>query len=169
MPGSPDDGHSGESLPPRETQGGGDHFRLTIVGGGPRATYALERLAATVDRLGPDGRIEIRVYERTGELGADGVHSVRRARTSFLNRIRSGGRAAQAGLQQARRVVMSGKVFGIFPKGNPSAGRPAPPGKDRRHAAGPDSPARRSCRSASSARTRCRGARRQGTPGPPPR
>ncbi|MFI6163180.1 lysophospholipid acyltransferase family protein [Micromonospora sp. PTRAS2] len=34
---------------------------------------------------------------------------------------RSGGRAALAGLEQARQVILSGKVFGIFPEGTRSA------------------------------------------------
>ncbi|UQU63862.1 FAD/NAD(P)-binding protein [Couchioplanes caeruleus] len=71
---------------PGGAAGGREPYRLAIVGGGPRATYALERLAATVDRLGPGERLEIRVYERTGEFGAGAVHSARQARTSFLNR-----------------------------------------------------------------------------------
>ncbi|WP_346015956.1 lysophospholipid acyltransferase family protein [Couchioplanes caeruleus] len=33
---------------------------------------------------------------------------------------RSGGRAALAGLEQARQVILSGKVFGIFPEGTRS-------------------------------------------------
>ncbi|GGK86670.1 FAD/NAD(P)-binding protein [Mangrovihabitans endophyticus] len=66
--------------------------RLAIVGGGPRATYALERLAATADRIG-GGQLHVRVFERTGEFGAGAVHSARQSRTSFLNRT-----CAQVGL-----------------------------------------------------------------------
>lgn len=63
-------------------------FQLAIVGGGPRATYALERLAATVDRR--DGqRIAIHVYDETGEFGPGAVHSANQPHTSFLNRAAS--------------------------------------------------------------------------------
>ncbi|GLZ29248.1 hypothetical protein Lesp02_14380 [Lentzea sp. NBRC 105346] len=61
-------------------------FRLAIVGGGPRATYALERLSATADRLrGRD--LEVRIFELSGEFGAGQVHSARQSKTSYLNRI----------------------------------------------------------------------------------
>jgi hypothetical protein len=63
--------------------------RLAIVGGGPRATYALERLSATVDGLGPRGRLEVRVFERCGEFGSGVAHSPSQPRTSYLNRISS--------------------------------------------------------------------------------
>ncbi|ORT59104.1 FAD/NAD(P)-binding protein [Streptomyces sp. CB03238] len=61
--------------------------RLAVVGGGPRATYALERLSAGIDRLGPDRSLEIRVFERTGEFGSGEAHSPTQPRTSYLNRI----------------------------------------------------------------------------------
>ncbi|MEU9081126.1 FAD/NAD(P)-binding protein [Streptomyces sp. NPDC048357] len=64
-------------------------FRLAVVGGGPRATYALERLSATLDRLGPEGRLEVRVFERSGEFGSGVAHSPSQPRTSYLNRISS--------------------------------------------------------------------------------
>lgn len=60
--------------------------RLAVVGGGPRATYVIERLSATADRLG-ERRLEVRVFERTGEFGAGQAHSPAQARTSYLNRI----------------------------------------------------------------------------------
>lgn len=60
-------------------------FSLALVGGGPRATYALERLAATIDRL--DGRrLAVHVYELGGEFGAGQVHSTEQPHTSYLNR-----------------------------------------------------------------------------------
>ncbi|MER7751433.1 FAD/NAD(P)-binding protein [Kitasatospora sp. NPDC097643] len=62
-------------------------YRLVLVGGGPRATYLLERLSATVDRLGEGRRLDVRVFERTGEFGAGQAHSPTQARTSYLNRI----------------------------------------------------------------------------------
>ncbi len=63
-------------------------YRLAIVGGGPRATYVLERLAAKLSRDKPVG-LEITVFERTGEFGAGWAHSPSQARTSQLNRIAS--------------------------------------------------------------------------------
>ncbi|MFB7560523.1 FAD/NAD(P)-binding protein [Streptomyces brevispora] len=64
-------------------------YRLALVGGGPRATYVLERLSATVGRLGPGRGLEVRVFERTGEFGAGYAHSPTQVRTSYLNRISS--------------------------------------------------------------------------------
>ncbi|MFC9244938.1 FAD/NAD(P)-binding protein [Streptomyces sp. NPDC057136] len=61
--------------------------RLAIVGGGPRATYALERLSADIGRLGPGRSLEIRVFERSGEFGSGEAHSPTQPRTSYLNRI----------------------------------------------------------------------------------
>ncbi|WP_053710296.1 FAD/NAD(P)-binding protein [Streptomyces sp. NRRL B-3648] len=67
----------------------GRPYRLALVGGGPRATYALERLSATIGRLGPGQGLEVTVFERTGEFGAGLAHSPAQARTSYLNRIGS--------------------------------------------------------------------------------
>lgn len=67
----------------------GRTYRLALVGGGPRATYALERLSATIGRLGPGQKLQVRVFERTGEFGAGQAHSPTQARTSYLNRIGS--------------------------------------------------------------------------------
>ncbi|MEU3343448.1 FAD/NAD(P)-binding protein [Streptomyces sp. NPDC006700] len=61
-------------------------YRLALVGGGPRATYVVERLSATIGRL-EGRRLEVRVFERTGEFGAGQAHSAGQARTSYLNRI----------------------------------------------------------------------------------
>ncbi|WP_370415302.1 FAD/NAD(P)-binding protein [Streptomyces fradiae] len=63
--------------------------RLAIVGGGPRATYAVERLSAEIARLGRDRRLEVRIYERSGEFGSGEAHSPTQPRTSYLNRISS--------------------------------------------------------------------------------
>ncbi|MFF1837834.1 FAD/NAD(P)-binding protein [Streptomyces sp. NPDC058231] len=67
--------------------GAAEPYRLALVGGGPRATYVMERLSATVGRLGAHARLEVRVFERTGEFGAGQAHSPAQARTSYLNRI----------------------------------------------------------------------------------
>ncbi|MEU3049781.1 FAD/NAD(P)-binding protein [Streptomyces sp. NPDC006984] len=64
-------------------------YRLTVVGGGPRATYVLERLSATIDRLSQEQRLEVRIFERSGEFGAGQAHSPAQARSSYLNRIAS--------------------------------------------------------------------------------
>lgn len=63
--------------------------RLAIVGGGPRATYALERLSADIGRLAPQERLEIRIFERSGEFGSGEAHSPSQPTTSYLNRITS--------------------------------------------------------------------------------
>lgn len=60
-------------------------FHLAIVGGGPRATYALERLSATIGRLNKRS-LCIHIYDITGEFGSGQVHSIRQPETSFLNR-----------------------------------------------------------------------------------
>lgn len=62
---------------------------LAIVGGGPRATYALERLSAEIDRLGPGGRLHVHLFERSGEFGSGEAHSPTQPTTSYLNRITS--------------------------------------------------------------------------------
>jgi FAD-NAD(P)-binding protein len=66
-----------------------DIHRLAIVGGGPRATYAMERLSAEIGRLDPDRRLEVRIFERSGEFGAGAVHSPAQPTSSYLNRIAS--------------------------------------------------------------------------------
>ncbi|SDW48038.1 FAD-NAD(P)-binding [Amycolatopsis xylanica] len=60
-------------------------FCLAIVGGGPRSTYALERLSATIDRLG-GRRLAVHVYDDGGDFGAGQVHSASQPFTSYLNR-----------------------------------------------------------------------------------
>lgn len=62
-------------------------FRLAIVGGGPRATYAVERVSAGLRHLPADVALHVTVFERTGEFGAGLAHSPTQPRTSFLNRI----------------------------------------------------------------------------------
>jgi FAD-NAD(P)-binding len=67
--------------------GPGQVTRLAIVGGGPTCTYAMERLAATADRLPAGAKLEIHVFDCGGQFGAGQVHSPRQPVTSFLNRI----------------------------------------------------------------------------------
>ncbi|SBU98591.1 FAD-NAD(P)-binding [Streptomyces sp. Ncost-T6T-1] len=87
-------------------------YRLAVVGGGPRATYALERLSATIDRLGEGCRLEVHLYERTGMFGAGQAHSPAQARTSYLNRI-----GAQVGFAADETVTGAGPL-------RPPAARP---------------------------------------------
>jgi hypothetical protein len=62
-------------------------FRIAIVGGGPRATYALERLAAMF-RIAPPARaLRVAVFERSGLFGAGETHSPDQPATSYLNRV----------------------------------------------------------------------------------
>ncbi|MEU4355011.1 FAD/NAD(P)-binding protein [Streptomyces virginiae] len=80
-------------------------YRLAVVGGGPRATYALERLSATIDRLGEGHRLEVHLYERTGAFGAGRAHAPDQARTSYLNRI-----GAQVGFAADETVTGAGPL-----------------------------------------------------------
>jgi hypothetical protein len=63
-----------------------EHYCIAIVGGGPRATYACERLAAEVGRARPVLPIHLHVYELSGEFGAGRVHDSRQSATNLLNR-----------------------------------------------------------------------------------
>ncbi|MBV9822262.1 MAG: FAD/NAD(P)-binding protein [Actinobacteria bacterium] len=63
-------------------------LRIAIVGGGPSATYALERLDAVFSHgSGPARPLTVHLFERTGEFGPGQVHSARQPRSSYLNRI----------------------------------------------------------------------------------
>lgn len=63
-----------------------EHYCIAIVGGGPRATYACERLAAEAGRARPTLPIHIHVYELSGEFGAGRIHDSRQSPTNLLNR-----------------------------------------------------------------------------------
>ena len=63
-----------------------DWFCIAIVGGGPRATYALERLSAEIERVKPDFGLRVHIYEQTGEFGAGRIHSPEQSATNMLNR-----------------------------------------------------------------------------------
>ncbi|WP_051794719.1 FAD/NAD(P)-binding protein [Streptomyces sp. NRRL S-87] len=97
---------------PSRTAPAAEPYRLAVVGGGPRATYALERLSATIGRLPRDRRLEVRVFERSGEFGAGQAHSPAQARTSYLNRV-----ASQVGFAADDTVSGAGPV-------RPAAHRP---------------------------------------------
>ncbi|MEV6701821.1 FAD/NAD(P)-binding protein [Streptomyces sp. NPDC051453] len=64
-------------------------MRLAIIGGGPYCTYAMERLAATVPAIPFSFRLEVHVFEKTGQFGAGGIHHPGQPRTSLLNRAAS--------------------------------------------------------------------------------
>ncbi|MGW0735555.1 FAD/NAD(P)-binding protein [Streptomyces sp. NPDC002851] len=68
-----------------QNPGRSDAFQLAVVGGGPRATYALERLSATVGELN-GRRLAVHVYDLAGEFGSGLVHGVDQPHTSYLNR-----------------------------------------------------------------------------------
>nr|WP_206326777.1 FAD/NAD(P)-binding protein [Streptomyces sp. S3(2020)] len=60
---------------------------MAIVGGGPTCTYVLERLAALVRANDRSVRLEIVIYDLSGEFGPGQVHSPDQTRTSYLNRV----------------------------------------------------------------------------------
>lgn len=59
-------------------------FRLAIVGGGPRSTYALERLAASIHRW--PGQLRLDIFDPSGAFGAGWVHTWDQPPFAFLNR-----------------------------------------------------------------------------------
>ena len=61
-------------------------FDVAIIGGGPSATYALDRLAAALAGHPPERPLEIGVFERTGKFGCGSVHADDQPITSYLNR-----------------------------------------------------------------------------------
>lgn len=72
----------GAALP----QAGDEVFDAVIVGGGPHATYALERLASAREANPTRGRLSIAILDRHGAFGCGAVHSDDQAATSYLNR-----------------------------------------------------------------------------------
>ncbi|MER8235560.1 FAD/NAD(P)-binding protein [Streptomyces sp. NPDC094049] len=77
---------------------------MALVGGGPSATYVMERLSAVAGTL-TDRPLEVHVFERGGEFGAGRVHSWSQPTTSFLNRI-----TAQIGFAADESVVDAGPL-----------------------------------------------------------
>ena len=71
----------------------GQELSIAIVGGGPRCTYALERLAASLPKIAGEGRVRVHIFERTGLFGDGQSHGDVQLHTSLLNRV-----AAQLGL-----------------------------------------------------------------------
>ncbi|MET9736273.1 FAD/NAD(P)-binding protein [Streptomyces sp. NPDC006458] len=97
----------GSSAPAHGQDPGADEavpYRLVLVGGGPSATYVLERLSAEALHFG-GAPLEIRVFECSGEFGAGLVHSWSQPTTSYLNRI-----AAQIGFAADESVTDAGPL-----------------------------------------------------------
>ncbi|WP_162266084.1 FAD/NAD(P)-binding protein [Leptospira weilii] len=61
-------------------------YHLAIVGGGPRATYAMERLSVEIERIHDELPLVVHIYELSGEFGSGRIHSSEQAKTSMLNR-----------------------------------------------------------------------------------
>ncbi|MGH1439501.1 MAG: FAD/NAD(P)-binding protein [Cellvibrionaceae bacterium] len=62
-------------------------FKLAIVGGGPSATYTLERLAAYISNFKISSKLEITIFDKTKKFGSGQVHDFEQPNSSFLNRI----------------------------------------------------------------------------------
>lgn len=60
---------------------------LAIVGGGPNATYTLERLAAVLARRHTHVELDLHVYDRGDQFGDGAIHSRYQPRSTYLNRI----------------------------------------------------------------------------------
>ncbi|MGQ2871438.1 FAD/NAD(P)-binding protein, partial [Leptospira santarosai] len=80
-------------------------YHLAIVGGGPRATYAMERLSAEIERIHDGFSLVVHVYEQSGEFGAGRVHSSQQAKTSMLNRT-----CRQVSFAADETVIGTGKL-----------------------------------------------------------
>ncbi len=63
-----------------------DKVVVAIVGGGPRAVYALERLLALLARHSPVCRLSVHIFDNTGRFGAGMAHSDRQSKSCYLNR-----------------------------------------------------------------------------------
>ena len=61
-------------------------FDIAIIGCGPNATYALDRIAAVVKRLPRNRVVRIAIFERSGNFGDGCVHDTDQPRSSYLNR-----------------------------------------------------------------------------------
>ncbi|MGO6944398.1 FAD/NAD(P)-binding protein [Rhizobium johnstonii] len=59
---------------------------VAIIGGGPSATYALDRLSAALINCRPARPLEIGIFERTGKFGCGSVHADDQPPTSYMNR-----------------------------------------------------------------------------------
>ncbi|PPG21708.1 hypothetical protein C5C66_05715 [Rathayibacter toxicus] len=61
-------------------------WRVAIVGAGPRATYTLERLSASIYRIPDEARLEIHVFDQSGYFGAGTIHAWDQPECSLMNR-----------------------------------------------------------------------------------
>lgn len=64
-------------------------LNLSIIGGGPFCTYALERLAAMLPTIELPAKLCISIFEKTSRFGSGATHSERQAKTSYMNRVAS--------------------------------------------------------------------------------
>jgi len=62
-------------------------YDIVIVGGGPRGTYCLRRLALRLQGVGPLPPVCIHVVEKSGNFGGGGVHSPTQSRLLLLNTV----------------------------------------------------------------------------------
>lgn len=73
--------------PPASAETTGSRCTLAIVGGGPSSTYVIGQLAAIARASGIAARLEIEIFDRSGEFGAGEVHSACQPASSVLNRV----------------------------------------------------------------------------------
>lgn len=59
---------------------------IAIVGGGPTATYALDRLTAALSFFRPARPIRVGVFEKSGRFGCGSTHAFDQPATSYMNR-----------------------------------------------------------------------------------
>lgn len=125
---------------PEGGKGMTDPVRIAIVGGGPMAVYALERLAAALTGRTPDEpALRVAVFERSGRFGAGEVYGGGPPAGSLMNRVAAqvafaadgSSRAAHPLLPEelrpdlhqwaSRRLAETGEArFALSPAGIPS-------------------------------------------------
>jgi len=80
-----------------------DHS-IVIVGGGPRGTYAMRRLALHQQRQPLSGRVDIHHFEKSGRFGGGGVHDPEQPSYLLLNTVASQITAFGDDDDEARRI-----------------------------------------------------------------
>ncbi|MEZ2604498.1 FAD/NAD(P)-binding protein [Kluyvera intermedia] len=63
-----------------------DNMVVAIVGGGPRAVYALERLLALLYSHQPVRHLSVHIFDNSGRFGAGMAHSDQQSKSCYLNR-----------------------------------------------------------------------------------
>ncbi|HFZ2471017.1 TPA: FAD/NAD(P)-binding protein [Klebsiella aerogenes] len=63
-----------------------ENMVVAIVGGGPRAVYALERLLVLLTNHLPVRQLSIHIFDNTGRFGAGMAHSDLQSKSCYLNR-----------------------------------------------------------------------------------